>query len=78
MITRHHARLLHSLGQRVKERREALGSSRKDTADRAGINPTYLGGIERGERNVSLVNLARLAQALNYDDVGELLAGIGL
>lgn len=67
-----------ALGRRVKERREALGLSRQATADRAGINFDYLGSIERGERNVATINLARLARALDYEDVGQLMDGLSL
>jgi transcriptional regulator with XRE-family HTH domain len=71
-------RLLSALGLRVKERREALGLSRQEAAERAGINFDYLGSIERGERNVATINLARLARALDYEDVGQLMDGLSL
>ena len=60
------------------KRREALGLSRQEAADRAGINFDYLGSIERGERNVATINLARLARALDYDDMGQLTSGLSL
>lgn len=70
--------LLRALGARVRHRREELGLSRQELADRAGIHLNYVGGIERGERNVATVNLARLAQALGYQDLGEFLRGLSL
>jgi transcriptional regulator with XRE-family HTH domain len=52
-------------GFAVKWRREELGLIQEDLAERAGIHRTYLSDIERGTRNVSLLNIERLALALN-------------
>src|SRR4051794_32906623 len=52
------------IGFAVKERREALGLTQEEFAERAGIHRTYLSDIERGTRNVSLVNIERVAEAL--------------
>jgi transcriptional regulator with XRE-family HTH domain len=52
-------------GQRVRELRQRLGISQEALATRAGIHRTYMGGVERGERNISLKNIIRLANALN-------------
>ena len=54
-------------GQRIKELRLAKGLSQEELAFRAGIHRTYLGGIERGERNPSLKNIVVIAQALDVD-----------
>lgn len=51
-------------GHAVRRLRERRGWSQEELADRAGLHRTYVGGIERGERNVSLVNIGRMAQAL--------------
>jgi DNA-binding XRE family transcriptional regulator len=51
-------------GRRVRELRKARGFSQEELAHRAGIHWTYLGGIERGERNPALVNIVRIARAL--------------
>lgn len=51
-------------GFAVKVRREKLGLTQEDLADKAGIHRTYLSDIERGSRNVSIVNIERLALAL--------------
>ena len=52
-------------GERVRELRLAKGLSQEDLASRANVHRTYLGGIERGERNPSLKNIAAIAEALN-------------
>ncbi len=51
-------------GYAVKLRREELGLTQEDLADKAGIHRTYLSDVERGTRNLSLVNIERLAAAL--------------
>jgi transcriptional regulator with XRE-family HTH domain len=55
---------LKRLGQRVRELRLAAGLSQEELAERAALHRTYVGGIERGERNVGILNLLRLARAL--------------
>jgi transcriptional regulator with XRE-family HTH domain len=52
-------------GFAVKLRREELSLTQEDLADKAGIHRTYLSDIERGSRNVSLINIERLAAALS-------------
>lgn len=52
-------------GFAVKARREELDLTQEDLADRAGIHRTYLSDIERGSRNVALINIERLAVALS-------------
>jgi len=51
-------------GARIRAERERLGISQEELADRVGLHRTYVGGIERGERNVGLLNVIRLAHAL--------------
>ena len=51
-------------GLRVRQLRLARHLSQEELADRSGLHPTYLSGIERGHRNVSLLNIHRLASAL--------------
>jgi transcriptional regulator with XRE-family HTH domain len=51
-------------GDAVRARREELGLTQENLADKAGIHRTYLSDIERGTRNVSLVNIERVAAAL--------------
>jgi len=51
-------------GERVRELRLAKGLSQEELAFKSGMHRTYLGGIERGERNPSLKNIAAIAEAL--------------
>lgn len=53
-----------TLADNVRARRKALGLSQEAFADRAGLHRTYVGAIERAERNVSLDNIDKLARAL--------------
>ncbi|ACK67820.1 transcriptional regulator, XRE family [Rippkaea orientalis PCC 8801] len=53
-----------AFGMRVRYFRKLLGISQDDLAEKAGMHRTYIGAIERGERNVSLLNILRLADAL--------------
>lgn len=59
----------------LRARRRAVGLSQEVLADLAGLHRTYVGGIERGERNVSIDNIEKLARALD-SDVVELLGRI--
>jgi transcriptional regulator with XRE-family HTH domain len=52
-------------GFAVKTRREELGLTQEDLADKAGIHRTYLSDVERGSRNLSLINVERLAVSLS-------------
>lgn len=50
-------------GKALRSKRHKLGMSQEEFADFCGLDRTYIGGIERGERNVSLVNIERIAKA---------------
>lgn len=50
-------------GKAVRERRKRLRLSQEEFADMCGLDRTYMGGIERGERNVALVNIEKIARA---------------
>jgi transcriptional regulator with XRE-family HTH domain len=56
--------ILKQFGARVRLLRTQAGLSQEALADRARIHRTYIGGIERGERNLSLRNIDRIARAL--------------
>lgn len=62
-------------GQRVRARRIELGLSQEALARKAGLHRTYVGSLERGERNVALINIVRLGKALGVDP-GDLITGI--
>ncbi len=51
-------------GRQVRILRSALNVSQEELADRAGVHRTYIGSVERGEANISLTNIVRIAQAL--------------
>jgi transcriptional regulator with XRE-family HTH domain len=57
--------ILKRFGATVRARRRDVGISQEELADRAELDRTYIGGIERGERNVSVVNIVRIARALD-------------
>ncbi|MCK4340384.1 MAG: helix-turn-helix transcriptional regulator [Phycisphaerae bacterium] len=52
------------LGRRVRDRRLKKNWSQEELGFRAGLHRNYVGGIERGERNVGVESIAKLAQAL--------------
>ncbi len=51
-------------GGRIRELRAEKGWSQEELADRCGLHRTYIGAVERGEQNISLVNIDRLATTL--------------
>jgi transcriptional regulator with XRE-family HTH domain len=67
--------ILIAFGASVRELRAARGWSQEELADRVGIHRTYIGDVERGERNLGLVNLGRIADALGLT-TGELMAEV--
>lgn len=54
-------------GRAVRRHRELLRLSQEELADRAGIDRTYISGVERGVRNPSLMVMQRIASALGSD-----------
>ena len=51
-------------GTKVRQLRLAKGWTQEDLAERTGLHPTYIGGVERGERNLGLDNILKIARAL--------------
>ncbi len=62
-------------GKAVRGRRQRLRVSQEEFADLCGLDRTYIGGIERGERNVSLVNIEKVAKALKIS-LSDLFRGV--
>lgn len=67
--------LLAALGQNVRRTREAKEITQEKLAEKAGLDPTYISGIERGLRNPGIKNVARLAKALGLS-TSELCQGV--
>lgn len=57
--------LLKKLGNKIRELRASVGLSQEELAEKVGIHRTYIGSVERGERNVSIINLFYIARSLN-------------
>ena len=66
---------LRAFGARVRECRHGLGLSQEALGDVSGLHWTFVGQVERGQRNLSLKNLLRLAKALEVDP-GVLVKGL--
>ena len=56
-----------SFGNRVRHLRTAQGWSQEEFASRAGLDRSYMGSVERGERNISLENICAIAKALGVE-----------
>jgi transcriptional regulator with XRE-family HTH domain len=63
------------MGDRIRVRRRELGISQEDLGYRSGLHRTYVGHLERGEVNASLLNILKVAAALDTD-AGDLLRGL--
>ena len=51
-------------GNKVREVRQKIGISQEELADRAGVHRTYIGMVERAEKNITLLNIEKIAEAL--------------
>lgn len=67
--------LLAKFGSSIREFRAKKGLSQEALADKCGLDRTYVGGIERGERNPSLKNISKIAAALEIA-ISKLFEGI--
>lgn len=63
------------LARNLRAKRADLGISQEELADRAGLHRTYVGAIERAERNVSIDNIEKLAAAVGSTVAALLTAG---
>ena len=67
--------LLKELGKRIRARRMELKFSQEELAAFASVDRSYMGGVERGERNISFTRLCDICRALQCDVAG-LAAGL--
>ncbi|ARG96762.1 helix-turn-helix domain-containing protein [Legionella micdadei] len=65
------------LGNNIRELRKLKNLSQEAFADEIGLDRTYVGGIERGERNLAALNIIRIAVALDVE-VGQLFPSINI
>ena len=61
-------------GARVKQLRTKLGLSQEELAERAGVHRTYIGMIERAEKNITLINVFKISKALGIK-MSKILSG---
>lgn len=57
--------ITHTFGQRVRYYRKLKGISQEELADLCDLHRTYIGSVERGERNITLINAEKIANALD-------------
>jgi len=60
-------RIKKQFGNSLRELRRGKGLSQEELALECGLDRTYIGGVERGERNISLINIYKIAGALGVD-----------
>jgi transcriptional regulator with XRE-family HTH domain len=69
--------ILINFGQRVREIRKEKNLSQEELSFRADLHRTYIGMIERAEKNITLINIEKIAKALNVN-IKELFNGVTL
>jgi len=62
-------------GKAVRRKRNRIGVSQEEFADMCGLDRTYIGGVERGERNLSLVNIEKISRTLKIT-LSDLFRGV--
>ena len=67
--------ILKAFGSNARRLRQKQKLTQEQLAELSGLHPNYIGGIERGERNLSLVNIVRLTRALQCR-IGDLFSGV--
>lgn len=71
------AELRNILAENIRALRASMGFSQEDLAEHCGLHRTYIGSVERGERNISLENIERISAALGVTASQLLIANIG-
>lgn len=61
-------KILIKFGEKVREIRKEKGLSQEELAHKADLHRTYIGMIERAEKNITLINIGKIANALNIDN----------
>ena len=67
--------VLHRFGERLRQLRKERGWSQEQFAQESGLDRSYMGGVERGERNIALRNIEAIATAFELT-ISELLEGV--
>jgi transcriptional regulator with XRE-family HTH domain len=65
---------LQAIGSTIRDLRDARGMTQAQLAEACGLHRTFIGSVERGERNVAILNLRRIAKSLRVP-LAELFAG---
>lgn len=68
-------KILIQLGDRIREARKRMGISQEQLAHLSGMHRTYVSSVERGERNISVLNLLSITGVLGVD-AGDIVAGL--
>lgn len=68
-------KILNAFGERVRKLRKEKGISQEELSFRADLHRTYIGMIERGEKNITLINIEKIAKALEIS-LDKLMSGL--
>jgi len=75
MYSEDEQRILEQFGNNIRELRRNKGFSQEGFADAVGLHRTYMGGVERGERNLSVLNIVKIIRKLEISP-NEIFSGI--
>lgn len=73
----HETQFLQKLGQRLRSLRQDKGLSQEQLSFECGLHRTYISSVERGERNIAVINLCKIAKALDLS-LAHLLNGLDM
>ena len=59
--------ILYTIGKNIRHYRNALNISQEKLAEKAGLHRTYIGAVERGKKNISANNIAKIAKVLGVE-----------